>query len=178
MKEYFTQQLEEARAAVPEPPQAKIKLKVPGAEPAPSGVAKKITIHVGGRGSVASSTPQTPAASAATESVAASGLRNSTLAAGSPETRATPAPPATPWAAASAGEDANQSPLARMAAVPGTPLAHTIHQGQPTPQVPNGNAAGVMTHQAFAPMPMPTAPRNPIWENPWRPEGKGAYPAA
>lgn len=36
---------------------------------------------------------------------------------------------------------------------------------------PNGNGTPLMTQQAFAPTPAPTPPRNPIWEQPWRPEG-------
>jgi hypothetical protein len=50
----FHQLLKEAKENVPEPPQPKIKLKLPNAAET-SGHPKKITIHVGGKNSVAGS---------------------------------------------------------------------------------------------------------------------------
>ncbi|KAH7326464.1 Bromodomain-containing protein [Stachybotrys elegans] len=66
LEAFFYKQFKEAQAAVPEPSQPKIKLKVGGAETPVTG--KKITIHVGGRGGTAESPAQqaTPSASSAT----------------------------------------------------------------------------------------------------------------
>jgi hypothetical protein len=50
----FQELLKEAKANVPEPPQPKIKLKLPQAAETP-GHPKKITIHVGGKNSVTGS---------------------------------------------------------------------------------------------------------------------------
>ncbi|KPM37155.1 hypothetical protein AK830_g9405 [Neonectria ditissima] len=59
LAKFFSKELKKAQAVVPEPTQAKIRLKVgQGAESTPS--TKKITIHVGGRGDSADSpAPQT-----------------------------------------------------------------------------------------------------------------------
>ena len=174
-KEYFNEQFEEAKAAVPEPPQSKIKLKVPTAESTPAGQSKKITIHVGGRGgSTGSQTPLTSAGSRRSESIAPSavgptGIRNAV----SQQSPAASALSPSPSVKGKIGEDANQVPLTPAAGAPGTPMAQTPAQVQPMVQTPNG--AGLMTQQAFAPVPAlpPPPPRNPIWEYPWRPEGKG-----
>ncbi len=45
MQESFRAELEKAKAAVPDPPQPKIKIKMPTAQEVPAG-PKKITIHV------------------------------------------------------------------------------------------------------------------------------------
>ncbi|KAI0517154.1 Bromodomain-containing protein [Xylaria bambusicola] len=54
LEETFHEFLKEAKENVPEPPQPKIKLKVPQASETP-GHPKKITIHVGGKNSAAGS---------------------------------------------------------------------------------------------------------------------------
>ncbi|KAI1131794.1 Bromodomain-containing protein [Nemania abortiva] len=54
LEEMFQELLKEAKANVPEPPQPKIKLKLPQAAETP-GHPKKITIHVGGKNSVTGS---------------------------------------------------------------------------------------------------------------------------
>lgn len=175
-KEYFYEQFEDAKAAVPEPPQSKIKLKVPTAESTPTGQSKKITIHVGGRGgSTGSQTPLTSVGSRRSESIAPSavgptGLRNAVNQQQSP---AASALSPSPSVKGRVGDDASQTPLTPAPGVPGTPMAQTLAQVQPMMQTPNGT--GLMTQQAFAPVPAPPPPppRNPIWEYPWRPEGKG-----
>ncbi|KAB5584886.1 hypothetical protein GE09DRAFT_6420 [Coniochaeta sp. 2T2.1] len=74
MKEFFESELAKAKAAVQEPPQPKIKLRVPQAQEAPTPIGpgpKKITIHVGGSRAqtTASPAPQasTPGAAAASD---------------------------------------------------------------------------------------------------------------
>ena len=164
VKEEFKQQFEEAKAAVPEPPQSKIKLKVSGSDSAPAGQSKKITIHVGGRGgSTGSPTPLPSAGSHRSESqappgVGPTGLRHS-VSQDAPGVVPSPSPSALKGA-----EDATQASFAPVSGAQ-APQAH------PMSQIPNG---AVMTQQAFLPAPLPTPPRNPIWEYPWRPEGKGA----
>lgn len=155
---------------MPEPPQSKIKLKVPTAESTPAGQSKKITIHVGGRGGSGSQTPLTSAGSRRSESVAPSalgptGLRNAV----NQQSPAASALSPSPSVRGKIGDDASQAPLTP---APGTPMAQTPAPIQPVMQTPNG--AGLMTQQAFAPVPAPPPPppRNPIWEYPWRPEGK------
>lgn len=54
LEESFQELLKEAKAIVPEPPQPKIKLRLPQAAES-SGHPKKITIHVGGKNSVTGS---------------------------------------------------------------------------------------------------------------------------
>ncbi|KAI0804387.1 hypothetical protein GGR55DRAFT_698736 [Xylaria sp. FL0064] len=55
LEETFHELLKEAKASVPEPPQPKIKLKVPQQAPETPGHPKKITIHVGGKSSATGS---------------------------------------------------------------------------------------------------------------------------
>jgi len=56
LQECFEKELNEAKAVVQEPPQPKIKIKVPPGQETPTIGPKKITIHVGGsRGSTAAS---------------------------------------------------------------------------------------------------------------------------
>ncbi|KAI1193245.1 Bromodomain-containing protein [Nemania serpens] len=68
LEETFQELLKEAKAEVPEPPQPKIKLKLPQAADTP-GHPKKITIHVGGKNSVTGS--PAPATGHSVESEAA-----------------------------------------------------------------------------------------------------------
>ncbi|KAI0431554.1 Bromodomain-containing protein [Xylaria sp. FL1042] len=55
LEETFHELLKEAKANVPEPPQPKIKLKLPQQAPETPGHPKKITIHVGGKSSATGS---------------------------------------------------------------------------------------------------------------------------
>lgn len=152
-----------------EPPQSKIKLKVSGSESTPAGQSKKITIHVGGRGGSTGSPTPLPSAtgshrseSQAPPGVGPTGLRN---AVSQDAQAAEPSPSAA--ANVKAAADATQQAL--FAPIPGG-----LPQAHPMPQTPNG---ALMTQQAFAPVPAPAPapapPRNPIWEHPYRPEGKG-----
>ncbi|KAL7811234.1 Bromodomain-containing protein [Trichoderma aethiopicum] len=137
LEKFFYSHLKKAQAAVPEPSQPKIKLKVGQGSETPSS-SKKITIHVGGRdSSVASPAPQVNQAS---EAIAAANVNGATaqLSANLEPPRSVSASAPSPTPSSQVGmkveEGARASPAVAStpAGAPGQPVARP-----PIPAIPS-----------------------------------------
>ncbi|EYB33578.1 hypothetical protein FG05_00752 [Fusarium graminearum] len=159
LEEFFTEQLKQAQADVPEPLQPKIKLKVGGTSDTSTPGPKKITIHVGGQRDSADS-PVPGQQKEAANGLGVNGTtRTSTPAqainpqlekAGSTSVSAAPSPsPSTQ--AASKTEEAAPAPSLAVVQQP----QNALLAGQATPGVPTA-----ATGPIFAPIPV--APPQPI----------------
>ncbi|KAM5371714.1 hypothetical protein ACJZ2D_007879 [Fusarium nematophilum] len=153
LEEFFQDQFKQAQAAVPEPSQPKIKLKVGQSSDTPTPSTKKITIHVGGqRDSVDSPAPVQP--DAATNGQGVNGTaRTSTPAQPSiPQldkarsvSASVPSPSPSAQAVLKAEEPASASPA-------GVPRPPSAMSGQATP--------------AAAAAPIPVVQPPPVVHNP------------
>jgi hypothetical protein len=171
---------------VQEPPQPKIKLKVPpGQEPVPTATGKKITIHVGGsRGSTAASPALPPSQAGETSSLDGAagrtgtpGTRDPSVGAGAPRPAAIAAIPAklegaspSPAVPAFKAEPSNHaSPaLASRANVVTTNGISGVH----TPAQPSQQPIPVPPLQNGYPLP-PPAPPVPSYDSKIRAPGRG-----
>ncbi|OTA08183.1 hypothetical protein A9Z42_0091240 [Trichoderma parareesei] len=161
LEKFFYSHLKKAQAAVPEPAQPKIKLKVGQGSETPSS-SKKITIHVGGRdSSVASPAPQVNQAS---EAIAAANVNGATA-----QLSANLEPPRSVSASA-------PSPT------PSSQVGMKVEEGaRASPAVANTPAG--TPGQPIARPPIPAIPSQPFQTNPlvngyadqrrFRPAGKG-----
>ncbi|KAM7224385.1 Bromodomain-containing protein [Rhypophila decipiens] len=191
LKECFEKELSAAKAVVPEPPQPKIKLKVPGQETPVTG-PKKITIHVGGSRSSAAPSPAPPTGQSSdsnrTDGPALNGGRSGPLGPGAgvlplqldkTRTGSVASPVPLPMASFPKAESGVQQ-------LPGAP-ARVNGVGPGTVNRPNGSAV-----QHFAPVqplqnghpqhpiapPAPPAPApSPIYDRKLRAPGKGVSDA-
>ncbi|EGR47470.1 uncharacterized protein TRIREDRAFT_122628 [Trichoderma reesei QM6a] len=161
LEKFFYSHLKKAQAAVPEPAQPKIKLKVGQGSETPSS-SKKITIHVGGRdSSVASPAPQVNQAS---EAIAAANVNGAAA-----QLSANLEPPRSVSASA-------PSPT------PSSQVERKVEEGaRASPAVANTPAGA--PGQPVARPPIPAIPSQPVQTNPlvngyadqrrFRPAGKG-----
>ncbi|KAM0222756.1 hypothetical protein ACHAPA_001284 [Fusarium lateritium] len=162
LEEFFYDQLKQAQAAVAEPSQPKIKLKVGGSSDAPTPGPKKITIHVGGQRDSADSPAPAQQKEAITNGLNVNGAtRTSTPAqatnpqvekARSASASALPSPSPSTQAAPNTEEAAKATPA---------PLIRTLSGAavQGTPGVPT---TAPVPAPAPAPAPVPVAPPQPI----------------
>ncbi|KAI1170004.1 Bromodomain-containing protein [Nemania sp. FL0916] len=175
LEETFHELLKEAKAGVPEPPQPKIKLKVPQAAEA-SGHPKKITIHVGGKTSVAGSPAPVTGQSGETEATRNDTPVNrnpfsSVSSAGTPanlgqlgkarSTSASAGPPSPSVRTVAKTEDAvPPAPVARPQA-PTTTFHHFVPAVM-NPQVPGPLSNGTAAPQYQQPAPQAPPPPPPV----------------
>ncbi|OLN82908.1 Chromatin structure-remodeling complex subunit rsc1-like protein 2 [Colletotrichum chlorophyti] len=186
LKDFFINQLKQAKAVVPEPSQPKIKLKVGQPSSEQPATSKKITIHVGGKSDSADSpAPLVPRSAGSQVSDQA------------PVNNGTARPTATP--AVSAAMDRLRS---TSVASPSPSLANNVKRedvSRPSPAVTPGNAntpsvfappAGQivgMSNAHFQPIGGPQTqpsqtngiqqPPKPLWDQRSRAPGKGAADA-
>ncbi|KAL6919547.1 hypothetical protein FSST1_003573 [Fusarium sambucinum] len=155
LEEFFTEQLKQAQADVPEPSQPKIKLKVGGTSDTPTPGPKKITIHVGGQRDSADS----PASGQQKEAANGLGVNGTTR-------TSTPAQAINPQLekarSASVSAAPSPSPSTQAASKPeeAAPVLSSAAVPQPQSALPAGQATlGVPTMATgpiFAPIPVAT----------------------
>ncbi|KAH7256406.1 Bromodomain-containing protein [Fusarium tricinctum] len=158
LEEFFYDQLKQAQAAVAEPSQPKIKLKVGGSSDTPTPGPKKITIHVGGQRDSADSPAPAQQKEAITNGLNVNGAaRTSTPAqvtnpqlekVTSASASALPSPTPSTQAAPSTEEATKATPAPLMRTLSGVAT-------QGTPGVP-------IAAPIAAPAPVPVAPPQPI----------------
>ncbi|KAL1871303.1 hypothetical protein VTK73DRAFT_2135 [Phialemonium thermophilum] len=170
LKEFFEAQVQEAKEAVPEPAQPKIKLKVPTAQesptPAPAG-SKRITIHVGGGSRSSTFASPAPATGQSADSNSAEtshdpGLASDRQEPGRNGTATAPSP--SPSMAAVKQEPSNR-------ATPANVTARTDGPSAPSAQ-PTANADGSPA-QANGHRVAPPAPPKPLYDGVYRAPERG-----
>ncbi|EEU48121.1 uncharacterized protein NECHADRAFT_75379 [Fusarium vanettenii 77-13-4] len=159
LKDFFLDQLKQARAVVAEPSQAKIKLKVGQSTDTPTPSGKKITIHVGGQRDSA----DTPASAQPTDATTNGQSVNGTARTSTPAvpnvqldkarsvSASVPSPSPSVQPTLKAEEVASASPA-------GIPRQPSVASGQATP------APGVAPGPVPAPAPVAQPP--PVQHNP------------
>ncbi|SPJ72324.1 uncharacterized protein FTOL_02052 [Fusarium torulosum] len=160
LEEFFYDQLKQAQAAVAEPSQPKIKLKVGGSSDTPTPGPKKITIHVGGQRDSADSLAPVQQKEAITNGLNVNGTARTSTPAQATNPQVEKARSASASALPSPSPSTQAAPITEEAAkATPAPLIRTLSgvANQATPGVPT--AAPV---PAPAPAPVPVAPPQPI----------------
>ncbi|KAF4898030.1 Chromatin structure-remodeling complex subunit rsc4 [Colletotrichum fructicola] len=179
LKEFFLDELKQAKAVVPEPSQPKIKLKVQQPAAEQPTTSKKITIHVGGKSDSADSpAPPVPqsAGSQASEQIAPNGTTrqaaNPIMPAAMDRIRSTSAASPSPSVANTIKREDVMRP---------SPAGTPGHASTPSAFPPPGQPAG-LSSATFQPIGAPQQqaqpngvqqPSKPLWDQRLRAPGKG-----
>ncbi|KAG7044709.1 bromodomain containing protein [Colletotrichum scovillei] len=186
LQEFFANEIKKAKAAVPEPSQPKIKLKVQQSATEQPSTSKKITIHVGGKSDSADSpAPTVPQAAGATVSDQAPLGNGTARQSGLPAASATMdrlrstsvASPSPSVANNIKREDAARPSPAVTPGQPSTPSAFP----PPAGQTANLSSATFQPIGVAQPQPqvnvIPQPPPKPLWDQQFRAPGKSAADA-
>ncbi|KXH48342.1 hypothetical protein CSIM01_10289 [Colletotrichum simmondsii] len=186
LQEFFANEIKKAKAAVPEPSQPKIKLKVQQSATEQPSTSKKITIHVGGKSDSADSpaptVPQAAGATVSDQALLGNGTaRQSGLPAASAamdRLRSTSVASPSPSVANNIKrEDAARPSPAVTPGQPSTPSAFP----PPAGQTANLSSATFEPIGIVQPQPqvnvVPQPPPKPLWDQQFRAPGKNAADA-